>query len=509
MRDHNSNDSSTGTDTGDFLNTAGVEPEKLAELMSQTMRYYEQHGEQSPEEWLVEYLSAHSGQWPDAEAARRDAAELVAGVQAHRRLAADLEQHQAKGLSKGGWLAQQVALGAKANGVAQLSAYAQQFEHALGFANELSSRAILCMDGSVSQCRNLDGFIAEHHHANTFNLDAAAKGSGLRARVLEPAPGSRYGRNSMDIGVYDANGKLVGRYQVKYGADAETSSQLFERGDYRGQRKLVPEGQAVESGTDRIEIDGVRSKPLSKEEAKAAQEAAQQQGKTPQYDWKNMDKAVFARQMGKQVMLGAAVSAAFHGSRLLGRRVWSWMNGRVNPAASKDLKEFFADTAQSTAQAGTQVAVSGAMLVAARSGWLGSALKATPPGRIAVAAMVALENAKVLFRLGKGEIDNREALDRMGAVTATTLASVAAAGEGAAMGAAAGALLGPVGAAAGAVIGGIAGGMAGGYVGEKLYQGAKQVASAAIRTIEKVATGVREFASSTWSVVSSVFSALF
>lgn len=509
MRDHHSNDSSTGADTGDFLKTTGVEPEKLADLLSETMRSYEQRGEESPEEWLVAYLSAHSGQWPDAEAARRDAAALVAGVRAHRRLAADLQQHQAKGLSKGGWLTEQMALGAKANGVAQISAYAQQFEQALGLANELSSRAILCTDGSVSQCRNLDGFIAEHHHANTFNLDAAAKGSGLRAKVLEPAPGSRYGRNSMDIGVYDANGKLVGRYQVKYGADAETSSQLFERGDYRGQRKLVPEGQAVKDGTDQIEIDGVRSKPLSKEDAKVAQEVAQQHSKAAQYDWKNMDKAVFARQMGKQVMLGAAVSAAFHGSRLLGRRVWNGMTGGANPAASKDFKEFFADTARSTAQTGTQVAVSGAMLVAARSGWLGSALKATPPGRIAVAAMVALENAKVLFKLGKGEIDSREALDRMGAVTATTLASVAAAGEGAAMGAAAGALLGPVGAAAGAVIGGIVGGMAGGYVGEKLYQGATQIASAAIRTIEKVATGVREFASSTWSAVNSAFSALF
>jgi hypothetical protein len=509
MRDHNSNDSSTGADEGDFLKANGVEPEKVAGLMREAMRSYAQRGEQSPEDWLAAYLSAHAGSWPDAEATRPDAAALVAGVQAHRHIAADLAQHQAQGLSKGGWLARQVGLGAKAHGVAQLSAHAQQFEQALGLANELSSKAILCMDGSVSQCRNLDGFIAEHHHANTFNLDAAAKGSGLRARVLEPAPGSRYGRNSMDIGVYDANGKLAGRYQIKYGADAETSSQLFERGDYRGQRKLVPEGQAVEGSTDRIEIGGVRSKPLSKEDAKAAQEAAQQQGKARQYDWKDMDKAVFARQMGKQVVLGAAVSAAFHGSRLLGRRVWNWMNGRASPAVSEDLKEFFGDTAQSTAQAGTQVAVSGAMLVASRSGWLGSALKATPPGRIAVAAMVALENAKVLFKLGKGEIGSREALDRMGSVTATTLASVAAAGDGAAMGAAAGALLGPVGAAAGAVIGGIAGGMAGGYVGEKLYQGAKQVASAAVRTIERVASGVRDFASSTWSAVSSVFGAIF
>ena len=38
MRDHHSNDSSTGADTGEFLKTTGVESEKHADLLSETMR---------------------------------------------------------------------------------------------------------------------------------------------------------------------------------------------------------------------------------------------------------------------------------------------------------------------------------------------------------------------------------------------------------------------------------------------------------------------------------------
>lgn len=508
MRDDNHSVNTAGGENDDVLHLNGIEPEKLAQLMGDTMRSFEQRGEQSPEEWLAGQLATHSGLWPDAEAARRDAAEVVAGVESYRESREDLAQHQASGSSTGAWLAKRLAAGAAANGAVNVSAYAAEFDQALARANELSADAIRCIDGSVSQCRNLDGFIAEHHHANTFNLDAAAQGSPLRAKVLEPAPGSGYGRNSMDIGVYDANGKLVGRYQVKYGADAETSAQLFERGDYRGQRKLVPEGQAVPGATDRIEVDGVRSKPLSKEDAKAAQEAAQKRAEARQYDWKEMDKAVFARQLGKQVMLAAAVSAAFHGTRLLGRRVWNRINGRASPAVSKDLKEFFTGTAQGTAAAAVHVAVSGTLLVAARSGWLGSAMKATPAGRIAAGAMLAVENAKVLFKLGKGEIDSREALDQMGSATATTLASLAVAGKGASAGATVGALLGPVGAVVGGVVGGIAGGIAGGYVGEKLYEGAKRVAGTAVRTVQNIAANVRELASGLGSAVDNFLSAL-
>ncbi|MCS5854374.1 hypothetical protein LNO23_00245 [Klebsiella pneumoniae subsp. pneumoniae] len=60
----------------------------------------------------------------------------------------------------------------------------------------------------MNQQLNLDGFIAEQHHADTFNLDAVAKGSEYRAEVLKPKSGGTYGKNSVDVVIRDGEGKL-------------------------------------------------------------------------------------------------------------------------------------------------------------------------------------------------------------------------------------------------------------------------------------------------------------
>ncbi len=36
------------------------------------------------------------------------------------------------------------------------------------------------------------------------------------------------------------------RYQSKYCKDAKSTARVFEQGDYRGQQKLVPDGQQIE-----------------------------------------------------------------------------------------------------------------------------------------------------------------------------------------------------------------------------------------------------------------------
>lgn len=490
MRDDNNNLLQVPVATTGVFSVDDSAQQALTALMGEFMASCEQRGDQSLEDWLAAKLAAYTELWSNEAAAREEAAALMAGISAYQRNRAELEEHQARGLSSGNWMAEKVSAGASAHGVNQAGAYAARFDAAIERANEMSVRVITRQDGGINMCRNLDGFIAEHHHANSFNLDAAAKGSSYRAKVLEPSPGSCYEGNSMDVGIYDGNGNLVRRYQAKYGADADTSAQLFERGDYGGQRRLVPEGQDVPNSVDRIEIDGIGSKPMSKQEAKAAQDAAQQRGEARQYDWAQMDKGVFTRQLGKQVLLGTALSAVIHGGRVFGRRAWNWLQDRGNPPVSEDMKEFFASTLHSTAHASVYVATSGAMLVAARSGWLGAAFKQTPAGRIAVCAMLALENAKVLFKMGKGEINASEALDMMGETTATALISVACAAEGATLGAAVGAVLGPVGAAVGGLVGGIAGGIAGSSVGAAIYAGGKQVARTAARVVQSIATGV-------------------
>jgi hypothetical protein len=296
----------------------------------------------------------------------------------------------------------------------------------------------------------------------------------------------------MDIGIYDGNGKLVKRYQSKYGVDAEATAELLEKGDYRGQKALVPEGHGkdVKGSVEVIEVDGASSKPLSKEEAKELQKQAQQKHEAKQYEWNEVNRIAIAKQIGKQALMGACITAGMQGSRILARRVWNSLTGKTNPSESEDLQEFFESSVKSAAHVGVQVAVSGGVVVVVKNGWLGKGLKNTPAGLIANIVYVGLENAKILYKLSKGELTKEEALDAMGQATTTTIAAIACATQGAAWGAQIGIPFGPVGIAIGGFVGGVVGGMAGSGIGQAVYAGGKVIIKAAVNTLRSVASSI-------------------
>lgn len=473
--------------------------------------YSAERGERPLSEWLRERFEAYPDLWTQDETAAQAADAVIAAVTRADAAKAAQRAHLDKGLSQASFIAARIEQGAAAAASLDAGAYAGRIDAALEQANRDSWNAITRMDGGISQCWNLDGFIAEQHHVSTFNVDAVAKGSAYRARVLAPEPGATFGKNSVDIGIYDGNGKLTRRYQVKYGADAETTSALFDKGDYRGQRKLVPQGHAegTAGSTERIEIDGVQSTPLSKEDAKARQRQAQQEGECKRYEWNDANRGAIARQIGKQALVGACLTAGMQGARILGRRAWNALTGKENPSANEDLREFFASSLSSCTHVGIQVAVSGGLVVAAKSGWLGQVLRKTPAGRLADMAYLGLQNAKVLYKLGKGELTKAEALDAMGETTVGCLLSLAAASEGASIGASIGAVFGPVGIAVGGFVGGVAGGMAGGAVARTVYEAGKAIVSRAVDTVRdtaaRVGAGVVEFGLSVGKVFASLF----
>lgn len=487
--------------------------EKTAGVISSFIQSYEKHkNEQTLEEWLSAEFKKYPDIWKDEEEIHTTAREIINTITVSNQKKTSLQEHLGQRKSKEAWLAKEIEKGASATGAVNVGAYADGIERALEQSNINNWDVITRKDGFISQSLNLDGFIAEHHHANTFNMDAAAKGSAYRAKVLEPKPGETYGKNSMDIGIYDGEGKLVRRYQSKYGVDAEATTELLEKGDYRGQKPLVPEGHGkdIKGSTEVIEIDGVSSKPLSKEAAKELQNKAQQKHEAKQYEWNELNRITIAKQIGKQALMGACITAGMQGTRILARRVWNSLTGKTNPSTSEDLQEFFESSIKSATHVGVQVAVSGGVVVAVKNGWLGSMLKNTPAGRIANIVYVGLENAKILFKLSKGELTKEEALDAMGQTTTTTVAAIAGAVKGAALGASLGAVLGPVGAAVGGFVGGVAGGMAGSSIGQAVYEGGKTIVKAAVNTAKVVATsiyeGAKNVASQVWSGVTSLFS---
>ena len=466
-----------------------------ARLIAHFVTAWNERKQEPPEVWLAGELRRFPGIWNGEQEIESATREIVAGIEQANASKQSLHAHLDAGKSKPSWIADAIERGAAAAGTANTGDYAANIETALERANAEMLGAVQTRSGSVSMAPNLDGFIAEQHHADTFNLDAETKGSSLRAKVLAPEPGEPFGKNSVDIGIYDGP-RLVRRYQAKYGKDAGATRELFEEGDYRGQRKLVPSGQENEipGAADTIEMDGVRSAPLTKEEAKARQEEFQRSGRVREgqdraYDWNDISRIEIAKALGKQALISAAVSTGLQGVRILARRAWNWLRDVDNPPPSEDLREFFDSSIQSAKHIGVQVAVSGAVMVAAKRGFI-KGLRGTPPGTIANIVYVGMENAKVLYKFAKGELSAEEALDTMGSTTCSAVGALAGAAKGATLGAM---LSGPF-APVGSFVGGIVGAMAGSKIGEALHEAHKVIAKTAAKVVRTVYEGTVEAA---------------
>lgn len=457
-----------------------------AKFIANFTNSYEENKYKKPlDRWLIDEFQKYPNIWKDTNEAKTAAFTIIDSIQASNEAKRSLYEHIGKGKSRESWLARRIEQGVSAAGVVDTGAYAGSIDQAVTTANQKMASTIFTKTGVVSQNANLDGFIAEQHHANTFNFEATAKGAEYRARVLAPEPGQPYGKNSVDIGIYDSKGKLVRRYQSKYGSDADATQRLFDLGDYQGQGKLVPSEQVgkVKNASGVIEIDGIKSKPLSKAEAKALQQDAQSLQEIKKYEWNDVNRIEISRKIGKEAVTSAALAAAFQGVRILGRRTWNRMTDKVNPAPSQDIQEFFESSLESGAHVGIQVAVTGGIMVAAKNGLLGRAVQATPAGRIANMVYVGIENAKVTYKFSKGEINGEEAIDAMGSVTCSAIGSLMGAAEGAAIGASIGVVAGPVGFAIGGFVGAIAGGMAGSKIGEAVWEGGKAIQKVSVKVM--------------------------
>lgn len=473
--------------------------EKSGNLITVFVQSYEKHKATLPlDQWLVAEFKKYPDIWRDDAEIDEAAKDVIGTITRSNEAKTSLYAHTDQGKSQASWVSGQIEQGAKAAGITNVGHYAGQIEATLEQANADMARTILTKDGSFSQALNLDGFLAEQHHVDTFNLEAAAQGSGIRAKALVPE-GAPYGKNSMDIGIYDGNGKLLRRYQAKYGQHADATQVLWDKGDYRGQQKLVPADQLehLDGATDRIEHDGIQSKPLTKAEAKALQEQAQKTskagkptGKSKTYEWNEVSRGEIAKSISKQAVISAGLVAGFHGLRVFGRRLWNGLLGKENAPLSADLKDFFESSVKSGAHVGVQVAVSGAVVVSAKNGWLGSVLKKSPVGNLAAMVYLGMENAKAMYKFAKGDLSGPEALDVMGKTTVSLGVSLAAAGAGMAKGATIGAAFGPVGAIVGGAVGGIVAGMAGSKVGELLWEGSKSIVKSAFGLVSSTASAI-------------------
>lgn len=466
----------------------------LKPIITEFMESYARNQDKSVGEWLGWKMQQS---FPDKkEEEIQDMAKgILADLGAAQEKKRSLEKAVENGISKESWFASETKKAVSAMSAQETVKYLSGLDEALKNANEALERTIKTNAGVVSQNPNLDGFIAEQYHAQTFNLNAEAGGSQYRARVLEP-DGKRYAKNSVDVAIFDKNGKPVKKYQSKYYKDASGTSKAAGNGNYNSQRMLTAPEQAEKvqeylrakgskkTVTDHIEApDGTASIPLTKADAKQMQNNAQS-GKMNEFNWNDsyQTKTVatkIAKKAGYAAVQGAVIGVGFD----LARKMWNGeeING----------EEIVETALTSSADSGIKAAAAGAIKLGAEKGLVSSILKDTSAA--ANVAFVAIENAKVAGQVMSGELSGKEGIEKMEQTTVATVAGLSAAGKGAVVGEVIGAVFGPVGIAIGGFIGGTVAYIAGSKVGETIVKGAQKLRDGAVKVVKMVAEGVCNF----------------
>lgn len=425
--------------------------------------------------------------------------EIVATIKVSEEKKASLEKAVASGRSKESWFASETKKATAGMSTQEAAKYLTNLDNALQQANESLYRTITTQAGTISQNPRLDGFIAEQYHAQTFNMNAEATGSPYRAKVLEPN-GRGYAKNSVDIVIVDGEGKVVRRYQSKYCKDAKATEQAFEHGDYRGQQKLVPEGQegdiAKKSTTVLEAPDGTTSNPLTKSRAEQMRDEAQS-GNWNDLNWNEYATKDLAIGIGKQAgyaaLQGAAIGVGFD----VAQKLW---NGETIEA-----DEVVETAIVSGADFGIKAAAAGALKVGIEKDIIRVIPKGTPAGTIANIAYVAIEDVKVLGKMATGELTMKEGIEKLEQTTVSTAAGLVTMGKGATIGAAMGMVFGPVGMAIGGFMGGTIGYMAGSKVGETVVKCAQKVRDGAKKVAKTLTSVGKRVASSATSKVKSFY----
>lgn len=481
------------------------ECKELKPIVEDFVKSYTANPTASVESWLIPKMQEQLPERSHEEIVAM-VEEIVVAIKVSEEKKASLEKAIDSGRGKESWFASEAKNATSAMSTQEAAKYLSNLDMALQKANESLYRTITTQAGTVSQNPRLDGFIAEQYHAQTFNLKAEATGSPYRAKVLEPN-GNGYAKNSVDIVIVDGEGKTVRRYQSKYCKDAKVTEQAFEHGDYRGQQKLVPEGQEgdiTKKSTTVLEApDGTTSKPLSKSRAEQMRDEAQS-GNWNELNWNEYAAKDLAIGIGKQAgyaaLQGAAIGVGFD----VAQKLW---NGE-----SIDADEVVETAIVSGADFGVKAAAAGALKVGVEKEIIKVIPKGTPAGRIANIAYVAIEDVKVLGKMAAGELTMKEGIEKLEQTTYSTAAGLVTMGKWGTIGGAMGTVFGPVGVAVGGFIGGTVGYMAGSKVGEAVVKCAQKVREGARKVAKTVVSGVKNVASSVASGVMnfcSGFASLF
>lgn len=462
--------------------------------------YKEKKEDVSDKQWLQTFLQT---ELPNisAEEAAVDAQEILDTIVVYDENLASITSASEKGVAKSTWLENHLQQASVGVAVSQYGDMLQSLDNILTYKNmELSDALKRSADGHIKMSPNLDGNIAEHMIASTAELSAFAQGKPIKVEVRDV-----FTSNSVDVRAINLDTGHYQNYQLKFGQDAKATIALIERGNYDNQRIVVPAEQLPEiqayfnakgsqkTITDHIDAFGCKGKSFTKADMKELQNKVQKDGLMPTMDYNNYNTKDLAMAVSKNtgvlVLQAAAVttglaiaSKAFNGERIDGDEL--------------------IETALSTScDTGLKMVASGTMQVAVRRGLIRCIPSGTPAHVIVNTVCVGIENAKIAYKVAKGEISVQKGLDLMRCTTTSMIGGLLCSAQGFVIGASLAAwvpIIGPVLSVVTGLVGGMVGYAAGAKVGEmvcsagtKIATAAKTIAKAMTHTIKKGMTTAR------------------
>lgn len=424
-----------------------------------------------------------------------------------RETSKNLEQKNIKGIYN---ITKKVETIGKVASFNKLNRYFENINEVIADGNEKMVNSLLTKAGNINQNPQLDGFIFEQFHENTFNIDAAIKDiHNVRAEALVPKDGMGYGKSSVDLVVkLKKNGieTNVKKYQAKLSDNPEA---LFKKGNYKFQRRLYGEGHE-NIGNTKVEYEGIESVAVSKSEMKRIQTEVQKGNLeiSKQSFEKNIDVKALSKQIGKQALLSGTIAVGVEMTMFTGLKI---IQGEEIKA-----EEVIIDGLKVGGSVGVSTAIAGGIKTAVEKKIIkGTAAKILKNNNIVgTIAFSALSLVGIMATVGSGEMSLKDGMKEIGGILAGTYGgikgSIIGAGMAAGVIASVGVILAPVVAA----IAGTIGYFVGSTIASNIAKGATTIATtitstlltvakAGYNTVKGIASGVSSVVKGTVSVVSN------
>lgn len=454
------------------------------------------------EEWLVKQLKKEFPE-KDDELLKVEAQEIISGVLENEKTLLEIKKYRKFGIKPSDYLGEAIAEELKSENVKEareilkennqsiqesnvkdtykfagytcaeivagtkafnkMDTYFDHINETIARGNEKTLNLITTKTGDINQNQNLDGFIFESFHEATFNIDAALKDiQNIRAEALVPKPGASYGKNSVDLVIkIEKNGveRIIKKYQAKLSTDGKNATNLYEKGNYKFQRKLFGKGQE-EYGNTKVEYNGIESRSVSKSEMKELQNKLQKQGNknVVQQNFKNdIDVKALAKQIGKQALYSGVIAT--------GLGMLMSTGSKIIQGEDVAFEDVVVDGLKAGGTVGISTAVAGGLKTAVEKGVIEGTIGRflSKNSVISTIAFSTIGLVATAYSIGKGDMNMEEGLKETGNILSSAYCGIKGASIG--MGMAAGILT--VGSVLTPLIG-IVGGVVGSFVGNEV-----------------------------------------